>query len=312
MKGIIKTIILTISLLSLFLTGMAQESKKNHTLGLRAGYVINHFDYEDESLNAGLENSFIVGLFGRISLNDRFYLQTGVNYTPISGEASIDTSVYLKDARSVLNDAIAHSMAEYQQFAGFAPYISNAMINYLGLGNLEAELRINSFNIPLLIGYRLTENKTDISLQGGIMADIFASQKTTLKGTLADILGNETVEFNLNRFNIGAQIGISVGIKHWFFDVNAYYGLSKIFKGNGLKIHQENMTKHFKPYLTNVIDGIITQYSNLIPELQDFTITDEELDMVTDEFYRSLSEMDTGDLTKAHRYCIMFTAGYKL
>ena len=210
------------------------------------------------------------------------------------------------------NDAIYQAMTEYQQYAGLAPYLSNVLINQLGLGTLNAELKINTINIPLMLGYQFTNDEVIFGLHGGVAADIFASHKTSLKGSFANILGRETVDFDLNKIHIGAQLGLSIEVKHWIFDISGYYGLSKLFNGNGLKIHQNEMTTHFKPYITNIINSIVNQYSSSIPELQDLDITDAELDAITEEFYRTLSEMDTGDLTKAHRYCFMFTVGYKL
>lgn len=312
MKHLLKKIILTTLLVSSILPGMAQEQPKRNTLGIKAGYVINHFDYEDASIKAGLKNSFIVGMFDRQYFTDKLYIQAGINYTTVCGDASIDTSVYLKDAKIIVNDAIYQAMTEYQQYAGLAPYLSNVLINQLGLGTLNAELKINTINIPLMLGYQFTNDEVIFGLHGGVAADIFASHKTSLKGSFANILGRETVDFDLNKIHIGAQLGLSIEVKHWIFDISGYYGLSKLFNGNGLKIHQNEMTTHFKPYITNIINSIVNQYSSSIPELQDLDITDAELDAITEEFYRTLSEMDTGDLTKAHRYCFMFTVGYKL
>lgn len=251
-------------------------------------------------------------MFDRQYFTDKLYIQAGINYTTVCGDASIDTSVYLKDAKIIVNDAIYQAMTEYQQYAGLAPYLSNVLINQLGLGTLNAVLKINTINIPLMLGYQFTNDEVIFGLHGGVAADIFASHKTSLKGSFANILGRETVDFDLNKIHIGAQLGLSIEVKHWIFDISGYYGLSKLFNGNGLKIHQNEMTTHFKPYITNIINSIVNQYSSSIPELQDLDITDAELDAITEEFYRTLSDMDTGDLTKAHRYCFMFTVGYKL
>lgn len=83
MKHLLKKIILTTLLVSSILPGMAQEQPKRNTLGIKAGYVINHFDYEDASIKAGLKNSFIVGMFDRQYFTDKLYIQAGINYTTV-------------------------------------------------------------------------------------------------------------------------------------------------------------------------------------------------------------------------------------
>ncbi|HET8858616.1 hypothetical protein [Marivirga sp.] len=126
--------------------------------------------------------SFTFGLNLGVQLNDRWNIKSGVQYGAFRSTSSSST---------VLRDKNSDKLYPYHGASSSTEISDGRVVNAISEYELYNDFQIITF--PLMLSYKIIDSKFDVSLVGGISADLIL--RNTLKGGSQQI--NE-IEFNQN------------------------------------------------------------------------------------------------------------------
>lgn len=202
----------------------AQTNESPWTFGVKAGVNIANTSSKDETGRTG----FNVGGTVEYKLSDRFFLQSGLEFTTKGSKMN-------------------YNYTDYPLYPASSENFNNADDYIKFSGKVKATQNLMFLQIPLTIGYRLPVAK-DINLTfnaGGYMGyRITARMPYEMKGTLKNPDGTTTPTnwektykgesaTNLERFDYGLLGGIGIEYQKFSFNVNYELGLRNLDKSSG-------------------------------------------------------------------------------
>ncbi len=168
--------------------------------GPQIGFASSNLSLNTDSIKNNLKSNFMFGVFVR--LGDKFYIQPEVNWLTQG------------------------SVFRY-------PSVS---LNGVNLSPVEQNIKLNTIQIPVNIGYRIIDLKiANIRIHGGITANIITHTTINNKdddNSIGQDLISPLKEEDISKLQWQYQLGVGVDVLMFALDVKYYGGINNLVNGN--------------------------------------------------------------------------------